>query len=132
MGQYWRLVCWDKWLMTRNLGKLGEFFYKSSYDEFEFVIDALSLERRRRKDPLGRRAPVKKVPVPVRLACAGVEMEEGYRNSFYRYVYDNFQEINSDMAEKIRKAKTAEREMTGDEEDPAEFVVLNESRKEYI
>ncbi|KAJ1673884.1 hypothetical protein EV182_004377 [Spiromyces aspiralis] len=172
--------------MSDDLGKLGEFFYKSSYDEFEFVIDALSLKRKRRKDPLGQSAPVKKVPVSIlkviisrlygydkdeslltirliageiyqkrnsrlswqgcRIACisdctgevprrltrTGVEVEEKYRRAFYYHVYDSSQRISSDMTEEIRKAKTAEREMTGEEEKPTEFVVLNESRKEYI
>ncbi|KAJ1675990.1 hypothetical protein EV182_000160 [Spiromyces aspiralis] len=70
--------------------------------------------------------------VPGPLSSAGVEVEEEYRGSFYSYVGDNFQKMNRDMISKIREAKAAEREMAGEEEKPAEFVVLNESQKEYV
>ncbi|KAJ1670803.1 hypothetical protein EV182_007984 [Spiromyces aspiralis] len=68
---------------------------------------------------------------PVRLACAGVEVEKKYHRAFDDYVNDNFQEIDMDMTDEIREAKIAEQTMTG-KEDLDEFVVLNESRKEYV
>ncbi|KAJ1680280.1 hypothetical protein EV182_000298 [Spiromyces aspiralis] len=64
MGQYWRLVCWDKQQMTDDLGKLGGFFYGCSDHKFEFIIDALSLKRGRR-GPLGRGAPIENLPVNI-------------------------------------------------------------------
>ncbi|KAJ1674303.1 hypothetical protein EV182_003556, partial [Spiromyces aspiralis] len=70
--------------------------------------------------------------VPIPLACARVEVEVDADKVFYGYVDESFQEIGSNWAKVVKEAKMAEREMTGEEEDPAEFVILNESRKEYI
>ncbi|KAJ1679176.1 hypothetical protein EV182_002587 [Spiromyces aspiralis] len=185
MGQYWNLVCWDKQQKSAHLGKLGEFFYRRSYDEFGFVLDALSLKRGRR-GPIGGGAPIENLPVNIlqgiisrlryynkeeflqasrriagkiyeelysglswqgcRIACigdytyevpdpltrAGVKVELEDDETFYDYVKKHFQEIDMDMTDEIWKAKMVERAMNGEEEKPTKFVVLNESRKEYV
>ncbi|KAJ1673451.1 hypothetical protein EV182_005204 [Spiromyces aspiralis] len=125
MGQYWNLVCWDTQQKSRSLGKLGEFFYECSCDDY--IIDTLSWQ--------GCRIAcigdyTDEVPDP--LTRAGVKVKLEADETFYRYVDDNFQEISRDMIRKIWKPKMVERAMTGEEEDLAEFVVLNESRQEYV
>ncbi|KAJ1678304.1 hypothetical protein EV182_004337, partial [Spiromyces aspiralis] len=71
--------------------------------------------------------------VPDPLICAGIDVELEADETFYRYVEDNFQEISWKITDdEIWKAKMVEQAMNGEEEYPAKFVVLNESRKEYV